>query len=312
MNGRHHLLSLTLALVLPGPAVDAAEPDAGVDRDEITIPEDQTTTLRIEPRVGHPIERDPEFSSKIPSYQRALAMDRDQRWSEAAGLYQQALAEIGRAFRLASTPLVERAATKIEVERRRSQTLAVATSTASRSLGPAVQAPAPRVSALERGRLLRLKLMAVRAGTGVVPADLVLATLRSLEQAERTFEARALTEKRPPGQAHDPHRLGGDPEIRLLQCAARATAGDRGAARIVLAHVAHADRTDPARALGMAICAAALGRDDEAMASLAVVLDKLGASSRAGLLPLGQTTELYSDNDWDSLRGNPRFERLFH
>ena len=97
-----------------------------------------------------------------------------------------------------------------------------------------------------------------------------------------------------------------------MRCAARAAAGDRTTARLEFAHVSSADRTDPARALGVAVCAAALGHDDDAIASLAVVLDKLGPPSRAALLPLGQTAELHSDNDWDPLRGNPRFERLFH
>jgi hypothetical protein len=96
--------------------------------------------------------------------------------------------------------------------------------------------------------------------------------------------------------------------VRLLLCATRAAAGDRSGARLELAHVPRASREDPAHAVALAACQAALGYDDEALGSLAVAVLRLGPSTR--LLP-AQTRDLRQANDWDVLRGDPRFERLF-
>ena len=60
-------------------------------------------------------------------------------------------------------------------------------------------------------------------------------------------------------------------------------------------------------ALAMAACAAALGDARSAIAELQRVTlhQGTGHSDRAGLV------ELYLANDWDRLRGTPKFDSLF-
>jgi hypothetical protein len=292
-----------------GAGVGAAT-GAGSQSDEIVVAEGRTTIVVVEPRVGRPLERDPELVAKVPSLPRALAMDRDQRWAEAAGLYQQALIEIGAAIRFSTSAIWEQAAFKIDLERRRSRALAqVQVRAWSDERLPPGQRPgtaSQATPAVERARLLRSKLMAVRSGTGSVPPGLVSATLLALDQALR--QARAGDSNKSDAVRASP-RAGGDPEIRLLLCATRAAAGDRMGARLELAHVAQMDRLDPARSLALGACQAALGHDDDALGSLAVAIDRLGPSQR--FLP-EQTRELESSNDWDPLRADPRFHRIFH
>ena len=96
--------------------------------------------------------------------------------------------------------------------------------------------------------------------------------------------------------------------MRLLLCATRAAGGDEKGARLELAHVSRADRSDPTRALAMATCQAALRQNEDALASLAVAVYRLAPSSR--FLP-AQTRELQIANDWDPFRADPRFERIF-
>ncbi len=323
--------ALGTAIVVPGartaqtaslPDVAIAKTDAGTTVADggglIEIAARRTTVVTIEPRVGRPIEREPEFLRKAPSYRRAIEMDRDQRWAEAAGQYQQALIEIGAAVRFAPTPLLEQAAFKIDAERRRSRTLAQtegAESGSEPTPGPTrgkpatAGGPAP-MPALDRARLLRSKLMAVRSATGLVPAALVTETLVALGQALRQSNPRPDPTGSVPnvGAPSRPQPRGGDPEIRLLLCATRAVGGDRTGARLEQAHVSQSDRFDPTRALALAACQAALGYNDQALASLAVVVSRLGPSPR--FLP-GQSRELQSANDWDPFRDDPRFERLF-
>jgi hypothetical protein len=104
-----------------------------------------------------------------------------------------------------------------------------------------------------------------------------------------------------------PPRAATTPEARLLLCATAAAAGEREAARLERAHVTEAERRDPDNALPMAVCAAALGEDDAALAHL----------ERFALRPPPHQPEpytlrdLYLANDWDRLRGQPRFESLF-
>jgi hypothetical protein len=294
-----------------GPGVDAAKA-VGAAADEIAIVPGRTTILRIEPDVGQPWERDPEVVARVPSLRRALEMDRDQRWAEAVALYQQATSEIALAVRFASPSLWERAAFKIDLERRRSRALAqtMGSGHADEPMRVGPRVPSASLSslptgAMDRGRLLRLKLMAIRSATGTVPAGLVSATVGALLQALHKAPSRGA---RPSEAAGLPRGDDDSAEIRLLLCATRAVAGDRPGARLELAHVPLADRTDPARALALAVCQAALGYRDDALASLAVAVYRLGPSPR--FLP-GQTRELESSNDWDPLRADPRFERLF-
>jgi hypothetical protein len=288
---------------------DASTVEAGRDAraPSVEITAGRTTTVRVLPDVGRPLERKPEFLAQAPSFRRAVELDGDQRWAEASALYQQALIEIGDASRLTSTPFLERAAFKIDLERQRARALAhdaaarnggvVGTAARSEKHGPS----AARLPARDRARMLRLKLMLVRSTTGAVPGELVSATLGALIQALRQAE-----QEQPRTKDMAPVR-GGDPEVRLLLCATRAVAGDRIAARLELAHVSRANRTDPARALALAACQAALRYDDDALASLAVAVYRLGPSR---LLPQ-QTLELAGSNDWDTLRADPRFDRLF-
>jgi hypothetical protein len=293
----------------PTPASRDAGAEGGSRSGEIVVAEGRTTIVQIEPRVGRPLEREQELQSKVPSFRRALAMDGDQRWAEAVGLYQQALIEIGAAVRFSTTAIWEPAAFKVDIERRRSRVLAQARIRAwgdePASQGPRTGAPPQPMPALERARLLRAKLMVVRSGLGSVPPGLVSTTLVALDQALRESESNAAKKS---DRLSGSRPIGGDPEIRLLLCATRAAAGDRMGARLELAHVTRWDRSDPARALALATCQAALGHNDDALASLAVAIDRLGPSPR--FLP-EQTRELQSSNDWDPLRGDPRFGRLF-
>ena len=91
-----------------------------------------------------------------------------------------------------------------------------------------------------------------------------------------------------------------------MLCATYAIGGDAAAARLARAHVASAARTDPANAVARAACAAALGETDAARAALeSFVLRPLFPRSDLAL------RDVYLANDWDHLRGDPRFESLF-
>jgi hypothetical protein len=149
------------------------------------------------------------------------------------------------------------------------------------------------MSALDEGRLYRTKLMVVRAFTGAVPASLYARTRAALEQALR---ARAAPSAGP-----------SDAEIQLLLCATHAAAGDTRAARLARARVSEADREQPGNALPMAVCAAALGEDAQALARLEIyVLRPPPHHVDAYTL-----RDLYVANDWDRMRGEQRFETLF-
>jgi len=272
-------------------------------------PDLRTTTVIVEDVVGNPLEREPGFVAAAPSYRRAIASDREQRWVEAVGLYQQTLLEVTAAAQALPPQQLDRVAFKIDLERRRSRALAEDAAT-ELAAGAARRGPgsvAAGVSAtrggrllpMEKARLLRHKLMAVRAATGAAPAGLRIVTMNALAQALRESERGAA--------AHDPAPPSAS-EVRMLGCATLAAAGDGPAARAELARVRPEDRTDPVRALSLAACQAALGYRDDALGSLAVALGRLGPSSR--FLP-GPTREIESANDWDTLRTDPRFIRLF-
>ena len=250
-------------------------------------PAGRTTTIVVEDDIGHPLERQADFLMAAPSYRRAIASDRDLQWAEAVGLYQQALIELAAAAQLKPPQQLEAAAFKLDLERRRSRALAedAAGPPASAAPRPAGGSPSPpRLQPVERARLLRQKMMAVRAATGSTPDALRSATLAALTGA-------------PPA-----------PEVRLLLCATLGVSGARAAARQHLAGVSAAERSDPARALMLATCQAALGYRDDALASLSVAVNRLGPSSK--FLP-GPSREIQSGNDWDPLRRDPRFLRLF-
>ena len=257
-----------------------ATPDAGAP---IPLPLGRTTTVVVMPALGTSVER------AVPghAFAAAAALDADQRWGEAAAAYQQAIAEWSDAARLRPSPALDRAIQKAERERQRSLLLASTRPTRGR-----FESIATSINPLEEGRLLRAKLMVVRAARGRPPVDLVARARAAFEESLRLEgEARADIAA----------------EAHLLLCATRAAAGDRAGARLERARVTTAERHDLDNALPLAVCAAALGEDDEAMARLEIAL----------LRPMPHPIDpyslrdLYLANDWDRLRGTPRFETLF-
>src|SRR5215471_18209874 len=156
-------------------AAGAAPPDGGV-----ALSPGRTASVEVALDVGKPVER----AVQGRAYGLAVAMDRDQRWSEAAGLYQQAIAEWSAAMHLHPSHELERAMQKAERERQRSQLLA--------GLEPARGRPdttPTRMNPLDEGRLYRTKLMVVRAFTGAVPPGLYLRARGALERALRARSA---------------------------------------------------------------------------------------------------------------------------
>jgi hypothetical protein len=270
-------LPLAAALPLPLAAVLAETPPA------IPLEPGRTTTVRVTPDLGMALER------AVPGHAFALAagMDAQQRWSEAAALYQQAVVEWSDALRLRPSPALERAVQKAERERQRSTLLA-----STRPLTGRFESVRTSINPLEEGRLLRAKLMVVRAARGQAPPELVARTRAAFDEA-----LRAAGTPRPSVEA----------ELRLQLCSVRAVSGDRAGARLERAHVTTAERRDLDNALPLALCAAALGEDDDAVAFLEMFI------LRPMPHPLDPYTlrDLYLANDWDHLRGKPRFEALF-
>jgi hypothetical protein len=178
---------------------------------------------------------------------------------------------------------VEQAIQKAERERQRSQMLANI-----EQPRPRQPATANRALTLERARLFRTKLMVVRAYDGAVPEQLYARARDALEDAARASEGQSATTQS---------------EVHLLLCATHAAGGAPAAARLALAHVTREQRQEPANALAMALCFAALGEGRLALAHLEAHL-------RQRLDPFSQR-DLFLANDWDLLRGQRRFENLF-
>lgn len=214
-------------------------------------------------------------------YVRAAIADGEGRWREAASLYHQSTVERGRLER-GRWGREGLAREKAELERQRSLVL----ESLAQARAPGGDARAPGF-VLERARLLRLKLMSVRAATGAVSQTLFRAARDGFREALRGLRDRKL-----PGEA----------EARLLLGATVVVGGEREEGRIELAHVRQADRDDPQNALALATCLAALGENDAA-------LERLEAAVRRA--DPGPAREVYLRNDWDRLRGDRRFERLF-
>jgi hypothetical protein len=248
-----------------------------------TIPARRTTTIEVAPDRGAPLER----AAPGPAFALAVAEDAHQHWAEAASLYQQALGEWSDLARAHPSPALDRALAKAEHERQRSQLLA-----SERALRPRFDVLAAQVNALEEGRLLRGKLMLARATLGRAPVELVEGARDAFDEALRDSAG-----PRPTVEA----------EARLLLCATRAAAGDRAGARLERALVPDVARRDLDNALPLAICAAALGDDDEALARL----EMFALRPPPHQLDPFVLREVYLANDWDRLRGQPRFESLF-
>jgi hypothetical protein len=306
-----------LALLVAGPGGAAGAPGAQAPAPAITVERGAVTTVIVTADVGTPVER------AVPSraYARAAAADAEQRWTEADALYADAISAWKAAARAQPTPALELAILKAERERQRSQQLAMrARAAANRGPGNAREPRdqlARRLEAIEEARLLRAKLMTVRASTGRVPAALYARARERLDDALRAREPAPAGAARAPGPGPAPAgapapalapagRGPSDAEIYLLLCAVRAAGAEPEAARLARAHVTETERDDPANAVSLAACAAALGETHAALAALEVFTLHPGPGpDRFGL------RDIYISNDWDRLRGDPRFESLF-
>jgi hypothetical protein len=269
---------------------------AAADRASVPLPPGRTTTVVVTPDVGTPLER--AVASKF--YAQAVTADAEQRWADAAALYREAVTEWTAAGRLQPSRALDLAAAKAERERQRSQLLA---SRARGTLGVTGRfsrdASVRRADALDEGRQLRGKLMVARATLDRVPAALYARTRDRLREALRAGAAG--------GGGGGGGRAGGDAEVQLLLCATYAAAGEMEAARLARAHVTEAERADPANTVAMAACAAGLGETRAAIAELEI----LALHPGPGRTDRFALRDLYLSNDWDRLRGDPKFETLF-
>jgi hypothetical protein len=272
--------------------VAAAGPGTGM----VPAPPGRTVTVIATDDVGAPLER--AFPSA--TYARAAAADAELRWDDARLLYRQAADDWTATAHIRPSRALQNAIAKAEHEASVSQALA-----GYQRLGTASLEHLPldarraflQRQALEVGRNLRAKLMATRALFGRAPPELYTRTRARLEEAR---------DAKPIHPAAQPPTDGGDPETELLLCATYAVGGETAAARLARAHVSSAARADPANAVARAACAAALGETDAALAALeSFVLRPLFPRSEIAL------RDVYLSNDWDHLRGAPRFESLF-
>ena len=265
---------------------------AAADRTSVPLQPGRTTTVIVTVDVGAPLER------AVPSkfYAQAATADGEQRWADAAALYREAVTEWSTAIRLQPSRALELAAAKAERERQRSQLLA----SRARSTGTTGRfnrdAFARRADALDEARQLRAKLMVARAVLERVPAALYARTRDRLREALRAGTGSTAGA-----------RMTGDAEIHLLLCSTYAAGGEAETARLARAHVTEAERADPMNNLALAACAAGLGETRSAIAELEIVAlhPGPGRTDRFAL------RDLYLSNDWDRLRGDPKFESLF-
>jgi hypothetical protein len=268
----------------------------GAAAEALPIRSGRTTTVVASIDVGTPIDR------AIPNaaYTRAAAADADERWEDAQPLYRQAIAEWTATARTRPSRALELAIAKAEHELRSSQILGIAARSAQLPIRRAkavedAQRSWQRRQALDDGRLLGAKLLATRATLGRVSATLYIHARNRLEEARDA-------------QAGPPVGAGAglNATIELSLCATYA-AGDAAAdARLARARVTEAEREDPANTLEVAACAAALGETEAALSALErFVLRPVPAR------PDRLLRDIYLANDWDHLRGNPRFESLF-
>jgi len=265
---------------------------AAADRTSVPLQPGRTTAVTVTVDVGAPLER--AVASKF--YAQAATADAEQRWADAAALYREAVTEWTTAVRLQPSRALELAAAKAERERQRSQLLASrarSTSTGGRfNRDPFAR----RADALDEARQLRAKLMVARAVLERVPTALYARTGDRLREALRAGAGTTAGA-----------RGSGDAEIHLLLCSTYAAGGEVEAARLARAHVTEAERADPMNNLALAACAAGLGETRGALAELEIVAlhPGPGRTDRFAL------RDLYLSNDWDRLRGDPKFESLF-
>ena len=249
----------------------------------------RTITVVVTDDVGTPLER--AFPSA--TYAQAAAADAELRWDDARLLYRQAADDWTASAHTRPSRALENAIAKAEHEAGLSQALEgyqrLGVPSLERLPAEARRAFLQR-RALEVGRMLRAKLMATRAVLGHAPPELYARTRARLEEARDAA----------------PTEAGSDPETELLLCATYAIGGAAAAARLARAHVPSVARADPGNAVARAACAAALGETDASRAALeSFVLRPLFPRSDIIL------RDVYLANDWDHLRGDPRFESLF-
>lgn len=263
-------------------------------------PETPSTFLLVTPSLGHPLEREPDVAAASPSYRSAIMRDAHTRWREAIPLYQRALAELASRYRVQPSERLEAAMAKVDLERERSALLARLDERSAG--GTRTNVDRSRRAYLARGRLLRLKLMSVRAETGRAAVALLAETEAALRRAA---EKKSDT-------ADDPTAGIEMREARLLLCATYAVSGDRRGAEAELAAASKTARHDPAHALSLAACLVALGLREEAVGALAsAVAVQTQRPSTWSSGELGVERDLHLANDWDPLRRDPRFEPLF-
>ena len=263
----------------------------------LPLPPGRTTDVTVIVDVGAPLER--AVASKY--YAQAAAADAELRWADATALYREAVNEWAAAARVQPSRALELAAAKAERERQRSQLLA-SRALAAQSMGNGsnrfTREPyTHRSDALDEGRLLRAKMMTARAALERLPTGLYA---RARDRLRESLLAGA-------GASPTPARMGGEAEIYLLLCATYAAGGEIEAARLARAHVTEAERADPGNTVALAVCAAALGETRAAIAELEIVALHPGP----GRSDRFQLRDLYLANDWDRLRGDPKFESLF-
>jgi len=287
-------LGITAAVAAAWIAGSPAAPSpAAAAGNSVPLQPGRTASVVVTVEVGAPLER------AVPgrAYGQAVLADSEQRWADAASLYREASSEWTAAARLNPSRALELAGAKAERERQRSQMLAsrIRSAVAGRNgRDPAAQ----RAESLEEARLLRAKLLATRAYLGRVPPALFAKTRDRLQDALRASESPDA------GEAASPI---GDAEINLALCSTFAAGGEIEAARLARARVTAADRADHTNRLGMAACAAGLGETRAALAELEILVLHPGPSRNDRF----QLRDLYLSNDWDRLRGDPRFESLF-
>jgi hypothetical protein len=256
----------------------------------IPAPLGRTITVVAEEDVGAPLER--AFPS--PAYARAAAADAEQRWDDARALYRQAADGWTLVARTRPSRPLDSAIAKAQHEAMVSQALSTRAHGGGLPFGRLPEDARRaflRRQSLQDGILLRAKLMATRAALGRIVPDLYTRAHTHLEDArDATARAGAAT----------------DPEVELLLCATDAVGGDAEAARRARARVTTVQREDPLNKVALAACAAALGENEAALAALeSYVLRPLVPR------PDNVLREIYLGNDWDHLRGDPRFESLF-
>ncbi len=252
-----------------------------------TLTPGRTAVIVVAEDVGAPVER------AFPSddYRRAAEADADGRWADARPLYRRAADQWAAEARRHPSPTLDLAVAKAEREAARSEELAVRTRQSSFGgrIPENLREVFRRRQAFEDGRLLRDKLMAARAALGSLPAELYARTRARLRDA--------VDPEGPPAR---------NAEVQLWLCATEAVGGDGAAARLARADVPEAARADPANAVALAACDAALREDEAALRALEGYVLRLPMPRPHDLLH-----DLSLSNDWDHLRETRRFESLF-